>query len=423
MIACIALCEGAYVLALGRRNAENRLFFAMTLCLAEWLVCAAFGYSAADVETVTFWFRLSSFGFLFLHPFTVHFILKLSGRPTRRLLLGILYGLSFVFLPLALTKGIVFSGFEKHHGFWIGKTDYGSLSFYLLLLQIHCYYGFCYYLLLRWRKETVSLREKKQAEIILVALAATVLLYNLEPFVLPLISSYPNLVLSPNMGLVWATGILVAAVKYRLLSLTSSAMNGEIVGGLEESVVLLDTNLKVMALNAKAGEIFGLAEGNSFTALLERTAERTQAEQALRARPDRPEIRRTLRLHIETEERIVRLIDLRISRIRDRFGDFLGFLLTAREARRLDVIAGEYGITPRELLVIEYILSGISNREIAEQLEVSERTVKAHITSIYMKLHVENKIQLYTLLQDYAKNVSGVEERRKPGRPFVRASS
>ena len=37
---------------------------------------------------------------------------------------------------------------------------------------------------------------------------------------------------------------------------------------------------------------------------------------------------------------------------------------------------------------------GANNKEIAEQLAVSERTVKAHLTSVFEKLHLRDRVQL-----------------------------
>ena len=51
-------------------------------------------------------------------------------------------------------------------------------------------------------------------------------------------------------------------------------------------------------------------------------------------------------------------------------------------------------LTKTELKVIELIINGYSNKEIASKLSISEKTVKAHLTSIFMKLNLENRYQL-----------------------------
>ena len=51
-------------------------------------------------------------------------------------------------------------------------------------------------------------------------------------------------------------------------------------------------------------------------------------------------------------------------------------------------------VTAREREIIGLLTDGRSNREIAGQLFISEKTVKNHISSIYRKLGVKNRVQL-----------------------------
>ena len=51
------------------------------------------------------------------------------------------------------------------------------------------------------------------------------------------------------------------------------------------------------------------------------------------------------------------------------------------------------GITPRELEVLELIAQGLSNREIAERVFVSENTVKTHSSRVFDKLGVRRRTQ------------------------------
>lgn len=51
-------------------------------------------------------------------------------------------------------------------------------------------------------------------------------------------------------------------------------------------------------------------------------------------------------------------------------------------------------LTPREREIALRIAAGDSNRAIAERLGISERTVKAHLTSIFSKLGVKDRVQL-----------------------------
>jgi DNA-binding NarL/FixJ family response regulator len=51
-------------------------------------------------------------------------------------------------------------------------------------------------------------------------------------------------------------------------------------------------------------------------------------------------------------------------------------------------------VTPRERQIVELLSAGASNKEIAKQLNVTERTVKAHLTAIFRKLGLSGRLQL-----------------------------
>jgi len=54
----------------------------------------------------------------------------------------------------------------------------------------------------------------------------------------------------------------------------------------------------------------------------------------------------------------------------------------------------EYGLTPRELDIVAKIASGRSNKEVGEEFSISERTVKHHLTNIFIKVGVTSRLQL-----------------------------
>lgn len=56
-------------------------------------------------------------------------------------------------------------------------------------------------------------------------------------------------------------------------------------------------------------------------------------------------------------------------------------------------------LTSREKEVALAVASGKSNREIAASLDITERTVKAHLTAIFDKLDLRDRLQLVVLLR------------------------
>jgi len=51
------------------------------------------------------------------------------------------------------------------------------------------------------------------------------------------------------------------------------------------------------------------------------------------------------------------------------------------------------GLTPREREVLHFLATGCTNKEIAQDLFISEKTVKTHLSSIFRKLKVTRRLQ------------------------------
>ena len=56
-------------------------------------------------------------------------------------------------------------------------------------------------------------------------------------------------------------------------------------------------------------------------------------------------------------------------------------------------------LTEKEFEVLSFLGHGYSNKEIAQRLFVTEHTVKAHLTNIYAKLGVTNRLSAVLLLK------------------------
>jgi len=52
-------------------------------------------------------------------------------------------------------------------------------------------------------------------------------------------------------------------------------------------------------------------------------------------------------------------------------------------------------LTSKEILIIELVHRGCTNREIASRLNIAEQTVKAYLSAIYEKVGVSNRLELF----------------------------
>lgn len=58
-------------------------------------------------------------------------------------------------------------------------------------------------------------------------------------------------------------------------------------------------------------------------------------------------------------------------------------------------------LSEREVAVSNLVARGLSNKEIARDLDVTERTVKAHLTATFKKLHIKDRLSLALLIQNH----------------------
>lgn len=64
-------------------------------------------------------------------------------------------------------------------------------------------------------------------------------------------------------------------------------------------------------------------------------------------------------------------------------------------------------LTPQQFRVLMMVAEGLLNKQIAYELEVSEATIKAHVTAIFRKLGVQNRTQAVLAI-----NALNIEEKR-----------
>ena len=81
-------------------------------------------------------------------------------------------------------------------------------------------------------------------------------------------------------------------------------------------------------------------------------------------------------------------------------------------AQRLAERMGTEELTPREFDVLEQIVRGLSNKDIATELEISEATVKTHINNLLSKLGVTDRTQAATAALQ--RGIVTLESLRKP---------
>lgn len=84
----------------------------------------------------------------------------------------------------------------------------------------------------------------------------------------------------------------------------------------------------------------------------------------------------------------------------------LKFLLTSPQPESEPVAIETYhdvfnGLSSREKEVLAVLITGVSNKEIARSLDITERTVKAHLSSIFQKTGAVDRISLILMAKNH----------------------
>ena len=87
------------------------------------------------------------------------------------------------------------------------------------------------------------------------------------------------------------------------------------------------------------------------------------------------------------------------------------FVRRAAPAPRAPVEGLLASLTPREMEVLGLIARGLSNRDIAERLFVSEGTTKTHVSNVLAKLGLRDRVQAVVLAYEHGVVVPGEQPR------------
>ncbi len=96
----------------------------------------------------------------------------------------------------------------------------------------------------------------------------------------------------------------------------------------------------------------------------------------------------------------------------------LSGILAELKAQVTEATPEDWNLTRRELEVVSLIVRGCSNRDIARQFNLSEETVKRHLSNIFEKLKISTRLEL-AVTAIAKKLVPGGEPRSKPPLPVA----
>jgi DNA-binding NarL/FixJ family response regulator len=388
-----------------RRNVDlaiTRAFLYMAIFLSVWAFVAVFAYTTQDVEHFA---QLFTFGSVFqmLHfGAFLHLALALTGRvPRKRRYLFLLY------LPCALT-GFFFLlqedyalGFELVQGVWKLNHPYDSPAFIGMAIIWFGYYGPAAYLYFTHARKTIVIRERKLYTVLAFSVVALIAAAVLEVLVAPLIFEVPSQGHVITFKFIWLLCLGLVIDRFQFLTAPDNLEGVALHSFPDTVVIVLDRGQRVRDLNERARCLLGGLDAHGEPGDLRQLLpqyEKLHREIAELSETDRNSI--SCVIEVAHNGSSPTLLDLKVSLLRDRTGGHLGFLLVGVDLPgALDARLTER-LSRREIEIVQEIIQGHKTTRIAQRLFISERTVKTHITHIFTKLGIENRLQLYALLKE-----------------------
>jgi len=202
-------------------------------------------------------------------------------------------------------------------------------------------------------------------------------------------------------NLIWIFGIGYALAKYSFLTLDITTINHHIIANIDEMVILINPEFQILLVNQKLKEVIQTKENLYGKRLSMLIHESDQIINELKEQGMEKYSSISGHMHLKNNESHRICADVKIKRILDKFRDSIGYLIIAKELKGLRQLQEIYKITDREANIIQAVIAGRTNHAIANELGITERTVKSHMTHILNKLVINNRVQLLIKLKDF----------------------
>ncbi|MFH0977458.1 MAG: LuxR C-terminal-related transcriptional regulator [Spirochaetota bacterium] len=395
----ITLIISIYILYLNPKKFLHILFFSMMILISFWNFVAIRVLIAENKETIMFWYRVASPSLLFV-PITLHIVMLIVNlnKKLRMVLASIIYLCYLFFIYQHFNFNLIYKDFVQTGGVWsFIRVDacfvsvLYTFSFFVILF-------FAMLLLINRYRKITFLREKKQA---LVLFSSIGLLFII--LLVDFISSrfFPDIDfgISAHYIFIWPIGIGIAIVKYGFLTYSTKLFADDVFENIEESVLVLDCNKKIIIANSNAKKMISenITGSELSKYILEYNEINEKIDNLLKGQINY--FKENITSKKDDKSKLI--IQARFSVIKDKYNDRIGVLIIGQELKGLKEFATEYKISGREWEVIRSVTTGLSNREIAEKLDITETTIKSHIMHIYDKLDIKNKVELINILKRY----------------------
>jgi DNA-binding CsgD family transcriptional regulator len=395
------LVLGIYALAQAPGKTLNRLFFLISISLAGLFFEENRMFTAETLDLLLGRYKVCTFFYAACFALNLHFYLVFTGRKLKPWQAGLIYLPALFIIINAFIGQSMFAGYRHNGSSWEFIPAYGSYGLSCCFVFLALYILLSIIVMERYRRRTDLNKGKRQAVIIISAYSATMTFAITSILILPAFGIYGFARTSPYYYLIYFFALFYAVFRLKFLKISPAIMADEIIGHIGEMILLLGSDGRLLMGNRRTLETLetgpeDLKQKYFFDIIRDKDAVHERIDTYFKGEEKSLFIRIN---YVHTEREV--LTETYLSRIYDKFGDPSGFLVISKENKGKRQVQKAYKITDREFEVVECLLSGLSNKEIGEQLGISVRTVEAHCLHIYNKIGIKDRIELFTFANEF----------------------
>lgn len=383
------------------RDRSHLLFSALCLAMIVWTLCIGIAYSLEEMRRIELFLKLAYIGGFLFSPIILHFYLVISGTRIRNYYLALNYLPPVALMISNCYDFFIFSALIKNDGEWVGIINRGSVRMYIYIATLCVTFAISFLVLLRWNMRTKINKEKKQSLLILLFFTASYFTALVMTLILPFFDIHDYQYAGIMFFALYIVGLYFLVIRYRFLNMHTTISANEIIANINELVFILDRDYRITDLSKTAGEFFkSAARELRKLSYLDIIRDGQEIRNRLESISGNTLDNFTAMVHYDTGSGVIPTKTY-FSGMRDKFNDNTGFFVVSTEIKEADRFREAFRITSREFQIVGLIVSGSTYKDISGQLAISEKTVERHVTNIYNKLGINNKIDLYRIAEEY----------------------
>ena len=384
-----------------KRSLSHRLLVFSLLCLIYWSALSYFTYTAENLRQISVIAPISMIGMFPYFPLNNLFIISLiPGKKINPVYAAIICAPAVFLSVINFWIPVSIKEFILHPNGWEFIPPFGHPLNMFWILYSCMTFIINIIILFKLVKNEKLKRRRKQNVTLLITSISSILLVFLDYVLHPALRNIRPAPISPILMAIWISGMYYAVKRQRFLDIFPEDMARDILHSLDEHIILSGFDGTVLYLNKTAEKLLkktykGLLGSNieqfvfiegagSLKEELKRIGASPKSYKALFGDKD--------------GGRTPDAFDLTMSMVKDKYGRPAGIALRGKPCLNYLTLKDNYGLTDRELEVIYLAANNLKNKTIGKRLNITERTVKAHLTNIYAKLGIKGKLELAGML-------------------------